>query len=37
MWIRDIYGTNKGPVLAFMQIMCGEPRVETSHLLDLRI
>jgi hypothetical protein len=37
MWIRYTYGTNKEPVLAGMQIMFGEPRVETSHLQDLRI
>ena len=37
MWIRYTNGTNKGPVLAGMQTMFGEPPVETSHLQDLRI
>jgi hypothetical protein len=29
--------TNEGAVLAGMQIMFGEPRVETSQLQDLRV
>jgi len=37
MCIRYVYGANKGPVLACIQIMFGEPRVQTSHLQDPRI
>lgn len=37
MWIGYTYGTNKVPVVTCMQIMFGEPHVETSHLQDLRI
>ena len=37
MWIRYTYGTNKGPVLAGMQIIFREPHVEISHLQDRRI
>jgi hypothetical protein len=37
MWIRYTYGTNKGPVLDCIQIMFGEPVVETSHLQVLRV
>jgi len=37
MWTRYIYGTNTGLVLACIQIVFGEPHVETSHLQALSI